>query len=93
MTASTLWVFERDDIEEMLDTLEDNYLGWAGSLAPAIMGAPERPELGQKLANSFCRTGPDIAAHFARVIFLADHRTIPHPRTVRASLCTRDYLP
>ncbi|MDR5777423.1 MULTISPECIES: alpha/beta hydrolase [unclassified Caballeronia] len=66
--------FERDDIEEMLETLENNYLGWAGSMAPAIMGAPERPELGEELANSFCRTDPDIAAHFARVTFLADHR-------------------
>jgi sigma-B regulation protein RsbQ len=27
-------------------------------MAPAIMGNPERPELGDELTNSFCRTGP-----------------------------------
>ena len=43
-------------------------------LAPAVMGAPDRPELGRDLARSFCRNDPAIARHFARVTFLADHR-------------------
>jgi hypothetical protein len=38
--------FTREDIDSLLDTLESNYLGWASSMAPAIMGVPERPELG-----------------------------------------------
>ena len=66
--------FERKDIEGLLDTLESNYLGWSSNMAPAIMGAPERPELAEELANSFCRTDPEIAKHFARVTFLSDHR-------------------
>ncbi|WP_250501297.1 alpha/beta hydrolase [Caballeronia sp. GAWG1-5s-s] len=66
--------FERSDIEELLDTLESNYLGWSSTMAPSIMGAPEQPELAQELTNSFCRTDPDIAKHFARVTFLSDHR-------------------
>jgi sigma-B regulation protein RsbQ len=66
--------FTRDDIEGLLDTLESNYLGWSSTMAPAIMGAPEQPELGVELTNSFCRTDPDIAKHFARVTFLSDHR-------------------
>ena len=66
--------FERKDIEGLLDTMESNYLGWSSTMAPAIMGAPERPELGAELTNSFCRTDPEIAAHFARVTFLSDHR-------------------
>ena len=66
--------FERKDIEGLLETLESNYLGWSSTMAPAIMGAPDRPELGQELANSFCRTDPDIAKQFARVTFLSDHR-------------------
>jgi sigma-B regulation protein RsbQ len=67
--------FERADIDDLLETLETNYLGWSSSMAPAIMGSPEHPELGIELTNSFCRTDPDIAKHFARVTFLADHRT------------------
>lgn len=66
--------FERSDIESLLETLESNYLGWSSTMAPVIMGAPDQPELAQELTNSFCRTDPDIARHFARVTFLSDHR-------------------
>jgi sigma-B regulation protein RsbQ len=66
--------FDRQDIEGLLETLENNYLGWSSTMAPAIMGAPEHPELGEELTNSFCRTDPEIAKQFARVTFLSDHR-------------------
>ena len=66
--------FSAEDIRELLDSLDSNYLGWAGAMAPVIVGNPERPELGAELTNSFCRTDPDIAAHFARVTFLSDNR-------------------
>ncbi|NMH60907.1 alpha/beta fold hydrolase [Alteromonas ponticola] len=66
--------FSRTDIEELCDMIDSNYLGWASNMAPAIMGAPEQPELGEELKNSFCRTDPAIAKHFARVTFLSDHR-------------------
>jgi sigma-B regulation protein RsbQ len=66
--------FTRADIDSLLETLESNYLGWSSNMAPAIMGAPDRPELGQELTNSFCRTDPEIAKHFARVTFLSDNR-------------------
>ncbi|MEJ8859385.1 alpha/beta hydrolase [Variovorax robiniae] len=66
--------FTREDIDSLLDTLESNYLGWASNMAPAIMGAPEQPELGVELTNSFCRTDPEIAKQFARVTFLSDNR-------------------
>jgi sigma-B regulation protein RsbQ len=66
--------FEHSDIDALLETLESNYLGWSSNMAPVIMGAPDRPELAQELTNSFCRTDPDIARHFARVTFLSDHR-------------------
>lgn len=66
--------FERSDIEDLLTTLDNNYLGWSSNMAPAIMGAPDRPELADELTNSFCRTDPDIAQHFAHITFLADHR-------------------
>jgi sigma-B regulation protein RsbQ len=66
--------FDRADIEDMLDSLDSNYLGWSGVMAPVIMGNPDRPELGQELTNSFCRTDPRIAREFARVTFLSDNR-------------------
>lgn len=67
--------FTAEDIEELLESLEANYLGWSGAMAPVIMGNPERPELGEELTNSFCRTDPDIARVFARVTFQSDNRS------------------
>jgi len=66
--------FDRPDIDGLLDALDSNYLGWSSSMAPAIMGRPDRPELGEELANSFCRTDPAIARQFARTTFLGDNR-------------------
>ena len=66
--------FSREDIHSLLETLDDNYLGWSSNMAPAIMGAPGQPELSEELTNSFCRTDPEIAKHFARVTFLSDNR-------------------
>jgi sigma-B regulation protein RsbQ len=86
--------FGREDIEELLETLETNYLGWSSSMAPAIMGVPERPELGQELTDSFCRNNPDIAKHFARVTFLSDHRAdLPRSTTPALILqCSDDLI-
>ncbi|MDZ5605366.1 alpha/beta hydrolase [Pseudomonas sp. RP23018S] len=66
--------FSRADIDSLLDTLDSNYLGWSSTMAPVIMGAPGEPALAEELTNSFCRTDPDIARHFARVTFLSDNR-------------------
>lgn len=66
--------FKRADIEGLLETLDRNYLGWASAMAPKIMGAPDKPELSKELENSFCRTDPAIAKHFAHVTFLSDNR-------------------
>ena len=66
--------FQRADIDELLESLESNYLGWSSAMAPVIMGNPGRPELGDELSASFCRTDPEIARQFARVTFLSDNR-------------------
>jgi len=66
--------FTAAQIEELLESLDDNHLGWSKAMAPAIMANPDRPELGQELTNSFCRTDPEIAKHFARVTFTSDNR-------------------
>ena len=66
--------FAPEDIDELLASLDSNYLGWSQAMAPVIMGNPERPELGDELTDSFCRTDPAIAKRFARATFLADNR-------------------
>jgi sigma-B regulation protein RsbQ len=66
--------FAEPQIAELLDFLDSNHLGWSQAMAPMIMGNQERPELGQELTDSFCRTDPSIAKKFARVTFLSDNR-------------------
>jgi sigma-B regulation protein RsbQ len=66
--------FSAADITELLDSLEANYLGWSAAMAPVIMGNPDRPELGEELTDSFCRTDPAVARVFARATFLSDNR-------------------
>jgi sigma-B regulation protein RsbQ len=66
--------FTTEDIEGLLESLDSNYLGWSTAFGPVIMGRPDRPELGEELTNSFCRTDPAIAKHFARVTFTSDNR-------------------
>jgi sigma-B regulation protein RsbQ len=86
--------FTRKDIEGLLETLESNYLGWSSNMAPAIMGAPEKPELAEELTNSFCRTDPEIAKQFARVTFMSDHRAeLPRLKTPSLILqCSDDLI-
>ena len=66
--------FDEADIAGLLESLESNYLGWSTAMAPAIVGNPDRPELGAELTESFCRTDPDIQKHFAKATFLSDNR-------------------
>ncbi|MGW6834850.1 alpha/beta fold hydrolase [Streptomyces sp. NPDC054949] len=66
--------FDAEDIDELLESLESNYLGWSAAMAPVIMGNADRPELGQELTTSFCATDPDMARVFARTTFLSDSR-------------------
>lgn len=66
--------FSADQINELLDFLAENHMGWSAAMAPAIMGNADRPELGQELTDSFCRMDPLIAKQFAQVTFLSDNR-------------------
>jgi sigma-B regulation protein RsbQ len=66
--------FSRADVVALLDSLDSNHLGWSTTMAPVIMGNPDRPDLSAELTNSFCRTDPRVARQFARVTFLSDNR-------------------
>jgi sigma-B regulation protein RsbQ len=66
--------FKEQQIAELLAFLGENHMGWSAAMAPVIMGNADRPELGQELINSFCRTDPEIAKQFAHVTFNSDNR-------------------
>jgi sigma-B regulation protein RsbQ len=86
--------FNREDIDELLETMDANYLGWSHSVAPMIMGAPNQPALGRELTDRFCRNDADITRHFGRVTFLADHRADLPRSTVPALIlqCSDDLI-
>jgi sigma-B regulation protein RsbQ len=86
--------FLKSDLEEMLEALDSNYLGWSSAMAPVIMGNSDRPELGRELTNSFCATDPELARKFARVTFLSDNRAdLERCRTPALILqCTDDVI-
>jgi sigma-B regulation protein RsbQ len=86
--------FTERDIDDLLGSLDSNYLGWSSAMAPVIMGNPDRPELGAELTNSFCRTDPQIARDFAGVTFRSDNRAdlakVPVPCLVLQ--CSEDVI-
>ncbi|AKZ53116.1 Sigma factor SigB regulation protein RsbQ [Streptomyces ambofaciens ATCC 23877] len=86
--------FSAEDIDELLASLESNYLGWSAAMAPVIMGNADRPELGEELKNSFCATDPDMARVFARTTFLSDSRDDLQAVTVPTLIleCTQDVI-
>jgi sigma-B regulation protein RsbQ len=86
--------FKREQIDELLDFLADNHMGWSAAMAPAIMSNPDRPELSEELVNSFCRTDPDIAKAFARVTFTSDNRADLAKVTARTLIlqCSEDII-
>jgi sigma-B regulation protein RsbQ len=86
--------FSDADVDELLQSLDSNYLGWSSAMAPVIMGNPDRPELGRELTDSFCRTDPAIARRFAEVTFTSDNRR-DLPRVTAPTLvlqCSHDAI-
>jgi sigma-B regulation protein RsbQ len=86
--------FTAEQIEELLESLADNHMGWSAAMAPAIMGNADRPELGLELTNSFCRTDPEIAKAFARATFMSDNREDLRKVTTRSLVlqCSEDII-
>jgi sigma-B regulation protein RsbQ len=86
--------FSEAQIHELLDFLDSNHMGWSHAMAPVIMGNADRPELGEELTNSFCRTDPEIARRFARTTFLSDNRADLEGVNTRALIlqCSDDVI-
>ena len=67
--------FSEQDVMEMVETLDSNYLGWSSAITPIIVGNSDKPQFAEELNNSFCQHDPEIAKHFARVTFMGDNRS------------------
>lgn len=71
--------FEKSDLEELMQLMDKNYIGWADYLAPLVMGANSSKAMVGELSGSFCSTDPVVAKTFANATFYSDHRNmLPH---------------
>ena len=66
--------FEEKDIQELLNIMDNNYVGWSNFLAPIVIKNLEKPELADELAESFCSMDKKITRNFAHVTFFSDNR-------------------
>ena len=95
--------FEREDLEGLLALMDQNYIGWANTLAPVVAGAAGEGAVTAQLSDSFCSTDPAVARVFARTTFFADNRAdlpqvrrpclvLQHRHDTLAPLAVGDYL-
>lgn len=68
--------FEEEDLLELLNLMDKNYIGWANYLAPLVMGTTSSDALISELSSSFCSTDPLMAKSFAAATFLSDYRSL-----------------
>lgn len=68
--------FEPGDLEQLLDLMDKNYIGWANYLAPLVLGTNDNDALTDELAGSFCSADPVIAKTFAKATFFSDYRSL-----------------
>jgi sigma-B regulation protein RsbQ len=66
--------FDQETLDSLLEVMEEDYISWAKSIAPAIMNSQNGKDLSSELSDSFCSIDPMIAKQFARVTFLSDNR-------------------
>ncbi|REK77690.1 alpha/beta fold hydrolase [Paenibacillus paeoniae] len=85
--------FERNDIDELLQMMQLNFIGWASYLAPIVMNS-ERRELTEELEQSFCSRDPRIARQFAEVTFYSDCRVELEEATIPTLIlqCSEDSI-
>ncbi|WP_425325603.1 alpha/beta fold hydrolase [Planctobacterium marinum] len=81
--------FDREDLEELINLMDKNYIGWANYLAPLVMGQNSDKGLIDELGASFCSTDPKYSKTFAKTTFFSDDRTylsqISHPTLILQS--------
>lgn len=86
--------FDREAIEELLEMMDKNYIGWADYFASLLMQQAEAQDVEEELDRSFCSTDPHIARQFAEVTFLSDDRDlVPEvPSPCHLIQCERDIV-
>lgn len=67
--------FDQPTLDELYDTMANNYYAWVSGFATATMANPDKPHLAENFAKSLAEIRPDIAQSVLRVIFQSDYRS------------------
>jgi len=66
--------FNQPVLDDMYESMTNNYYAWVSGFSAAAMANPERPELTRNFARTLADIRPDIALTVAKVIFQSDIR-------------------
>lgn len=66
--------FDQASLDQLYESMENNYYAWASGFSTLAMNQPDRPELARDFAHSLQQIRADIAVSVARSIFSMDQR-------------------
>ncbi|MCW2277242.1 alpha/beta fold hydrolase [Heliophilum fasciatum] len=86
--------FTDDEVSQLLDMMEQNFVGWASVNAAALMNQPEQPHLTEQLKAALSAENALVMHNFAKAIFLSDHRKYLAEATVPTLIvqCSEDSI-
>lgn len=79
--------FSKDDVDELMVLMEQNFFGWAQYLSPQVMENTDRPSLAKMLEKYFTAGDAQLTRNFAKATFYSDVRD-----TLQAVDCPVDIL-
>ena len=66
--------FEKQDLENLMDMMEKNYIGWANAFSITLLNNTANADVSKNLETRFCSTDPTFVNTFAKACFFADNR-------------------
>lgn len=68
--------FTKADVDELLNMMEMNFVGWASYLAPIAIHQENNSIFAEELKTSFTSTDVEVMIQFARATFYSDYREL-----------------
>lgn len=66
--------FSKEDVDELMVLMEQNFFGWAQYLSPQVMENADRPSLAKTLEKYFTAGDAQLTRNFAKATFYSDVR-------------------
>ncbi|WP_417439305.1 alpha/beta fold hydrolase [Idiomarina sp.] len=66
--------FSRDDMDELMVIMEQNFFSWAQYMSPRVLGNHDQPRMIKQLQDYFTAGNAELTRNFARATFYSDIR-------------------